>query len=291
MKIVIAGGTGFVGKALSNYLKERGYDIFSLSRQDFWNIQAENLEGTDVVINLVGESILGRWNKQKMEEIRSSRLESTQFICEKIQSLQKPPSLFLNASAIGFYGDRGEEILTEESGPGQGFLSEVCKHWEAIPGKLSQTGIRVALLRFGLILGSEGGALKLIQKPFQMGMGGILGSGKQMMSWIALEDVVRGIEWVINHSELSGPINFVSPEPVSNADFTRQLAEVLNKPAPLPIPKFALSLIFGSGSEVFLASTHVLPEKLLKSGFIFENTSLKEVLKKYLLFKDSQSNQ
>lgn len=291
MKIAIAGGTGFVGNALSNDLKEKGYTLFSPSRKEFWDLKGEDLEGTDVVINLVGESILGRWNKQKMEQIRSSRLKSTQFLCDKLLHLQKPPSLYLNASAIGYYGDRGEEILTEASRRGQGFLAEVCEQWETLPRQLSEKGIRVVYLRFGLILGSEGGALKLIQKPFQMGMGGTLGSGKQMMSWIALDDVVRGIEWVMTHPELSGPINFVSPEALTNAEFTQLLAQVLHKPAPLPLPKFVLSMIFGSGSEVFLASSRVFPEKLLKSGFAFLYSDLSDALKKYLILNDSRSTQ
>ncbi len=292
MKIVITGSSGFIGKKLVSLFKDRGDTLILLSRnpkegEHFWDpssqqIEPSILEGADVVINLAGESILGRWNQEKMAKIRESRFTSTQFLCDTLLKLEQLPRIYINASAIGFYGDRGEEVLTEESQSGHGYLAEVCRHWERIPDVLAEKGVRVVLTRFGLVLGEEGGALKLMEKPFKMGMGGSLGKGTQIMSWIAVDDLVRGIDFVIEHEELSGPINFVSPGAVSNLEFTKTLASVLQKPAPMPIPKFAISMLFGSGGEVFLASAHVHPERLLKSGFQFQYPNLEETLKKYL---------
>ncbi len=292
MKIVITGSSGFVGSHLVSFFKGRGDTLILLSRtpnegEHFWDpdtkqIDPSILEGVDVVINLAGENILGRWNQKKMDLIRQSRFTSTQFLCETLISAKALPRLYLNASAIGYYGDRGEEVLTEESQSGHGFLAEVCREWEVIPNSLAQNGVRVACMRFGLVLGEDGGALKLMIKPFKMGMGGSLGKGAQIMSWIAIDDVVSAVDFVIEHEEVSGPVNFTAPAPLSNLEFTKILASLLNKPAPMPIPKFALGMIFGSGAEVFLSSTYVHPERLLKSGFHFQYTDLETCLKKYL---------
>lgn len=290
MKIVIAGSSGFVGSALTSFLKERGDELLLLSRTPkeggvYWDpelrqIDLAVLENCDVVINLAGENILGRWNKEKMEQIRSSRLVATHFLCDTLLKLKTLPSLYLNASAVGYYGDRGQEVLTESSAPGESFLAEVCQEWERIPQSLAQRGVRVILMRFGLILG-EGGALKLMEKPFKLGMGGSLGKGDQMMSWIAMDDLLRAIDFAIQHKELAGPLNFTAPHPLSNLEFTKIFAHLLHKPAPLPIPKFMLSMIFGSGAEVFLSSTNAYPERLLKSGFQFHYPDLESALKKY----------
>ncbi|MCH9628026.1 MAG: Epimerase family protein [Chlamydiales bacterium] len=292
MKIVITGSSGFIGSRLATFFEERGDELVLFSRhpkegEHFWDPESKQidpslLEGVDIVINLAGESILGRWNQQKMEKIRTSRLTSTQFLCDSLQSLDALPSVFINASAIGYYGDRGDEILTEKSGSGQGYLAEVCREWEKIPSGLAQKGVRVVFARFGLVLGKGEGALKLMEKPFKMGMGGSLGKGTQIMSWIAIDDLVEGIAFVIENSAVVGPVNFTAPGAVSNLEFTKQFAALLHRPAPMPIPKFALSMLFGSGAEVFLASTHVRPECLLEKGFRFHYPELEEALKKYL---------
>lgn len=295
MKIAITGSSGFIGTHLAAFFKETGHELVLLSRnpekkEHFWDPETKQidplaLEKVDIVINLAGENIFGRWNQKKMDRIRHSRLDSTAFLCDSLINFKQLPSLFLNASAIGYYGDRGDEVLTENSQSGHGFLAEVCREWEAIPQKLSQQGVRVATLRFGIVLGEGGGALKLMEKPFKMGMGGSLGNGGQIMSWIGIDDVLAGVEFLIEHQELSGPFNFVAPGAVSNLEFTKTISHLLGKPASLPIPKFALAMLFGSGAEMFLASTHVYPEKLLKSGFQFQYPKLEEALKKYLPIK------
>ena len=292
MEIVIAGSSGFIGSRLVPFLREKGHQVSTLSRQPktgehLWDpenkvLDSSILEGVDVVINLAGESILGRWNKEKMERIKQSRLHSTQFLCDTLLKLKKPPALYINASAIGYYGDRGNEILTEASAPGKGFLAEVCQQWEGIAATLSQKGVRVVMTRFGLVLGEGGGALEKMEKPFKKGMGGTLGKGDQMMSWIALDDVLNAFQFIIEHEDMAGPVNFVAPHALSNVEFTKIFAHLLGKPAPLPIPKFALSMIFGSGAEVFLSSTHVHPEALLRCGFTFQYPDVEGALKKYL---------
>lgn len=291
MKIVITGSSGFVGSKLVSFFKEQGHELVLLSRspeegEQFWDPQARQIDpsilvGTDVAINLAGESILGRWNQKKMERIRKSRMDATQFLVDSLIHTNTLPRLYLNASAMGYYGDRGDEVLTEESPSGHGFLAEVCRQWESIPAPLSEKGVRVVFMRFGLILG-DGGALKLMEKPFRMGMGGALGKGSQIMSWIAIDDVAAAIDFIIGHEKISGPVNFTAPGALSNLEFTKTLADLLGKPAPMPIPKFAISMIFGSGAEVFLSSVHMHPERLLKSGFQFQYPELEPCLKKYL---------
>lgn len=293
MKIVIAGGSGFVGSHLVPYLRKKGHTLVTLTRSKeladshFWSPENKELdlallEGADVVINLAGESIIGRWNQKKMEKIRESRLEATRFLCESITKLKKGPQLYFGASAIGFYGDRGEETLDEQSAPGTGFLPEVCQAWESIPQQVLGANVRVVLGRFGLILGPDGGALQFMEKAFKTGMGGVLGSGKQYMSWIAIEDVCAAVLHVIDHLEVSGPVNFVAPEPVTNADFTQILGKVLGKPTVVSVPKMALTLLFGQGAELFLASSRVVPKQLTDTGFVFQFSRLEEALKNYL---------
>jgi uncharacterized protein len=292
MKIVIAGSSGFIGSYLTSHFESQGHDLVHLSRHPdkpnarFWNpdkkeIDPQALQGADVVINLSGDSILGRWTPKKMEQIQSSRLASTRFLCETILSLPSQPKLYIGASAIGIYGDRPQEILDEQSPLGQGFLAEVCKQWEAIPATLVARGIRVAFTRFGIVLG-KGGALKQMEKGFNIGMGGALGNGEQIMSWIAVDDICRIMDHIISHPELSGPINCVSPETVSNLTFTQTLGRVLNRPTMVNVPKFALTMLFGQGADVFLSSLNIKPSRLLTSGFTFQYPGLEEALKKYI---------
>lgn len=293
MKIVITGSTGFIGTHLVPYFASEGHTLVLLSRNPsqphahYWNpekreIDPSILEGSDVVINLTGESILGRWTPKKMEQIRDSRIHATQFLCDTLLSLSILPKLYIGASAIGFYGDRPQEILDETSSSGQGFLAEVCRLWEGIPASLAATGVRVALTRFGIVLG-DGGALKQMDKAFRMGMGGALGSGEQIMSWIAIDDVCNAMKHIITHPELEGPINLVAPHPISNLIFTQTLGKVLHRPTMVPVPKFALNLLFGPGAEIFLSSTDVRPERLTESGFSFQFPHLEDALKKYLI--------
>ncbi len=290
MKIVIAGASGFVGSHLTEHFKEHELVLLSTkSREGFthWNpedkrVDLSSLEGCDVVINLAGESLIGRWSKEKMKQIEKSRIEATQFLAESLLRLQKLPALLINASAIGYYGDRGEEVLTETSGVGSGFLSEVCENWEALTAGVASRGVRVVLARFGLILGSDGGLLKQMEKPFKMGMGGYLGSGEQMMSWMAIDDLLSAMDLLIHDDSISGAVNFVAPGAVSNREFTHLLAKALGKSASLPIPKIALKMLFGEATQMFLASVHVHPEKLLAKNFQFECSTLEEALKKYL---------
>ncbi|MCH9625569.1 MAG: Epimerase family protein [Chlamydiales bacterium] len=294
MKIIIAGSSGFVGSHLRTYFKE--HDLILLSRSTeqpsvhFWDPESKQidpsiLEGADVVINLCGESILGRWNQKKMDQIRSSRLISTEFLCNTLLQLNSLPKLYIGASAIGYYGDRGDEELSESSAPGHGYLAELCREWEAIPEKLCDRGVRVTFARFGTVLGSDGGALKQLDKAFRMGMGGVLGSGEQFMSWIAMEDVGGALQHLIEHPEIKGAVNFVAPGSLSNKEFTHILGHLLNRPTIVPVPKFALSMLFGSGADIFLASTRVLPKVLLDSGYQFQYPQVEEALKKYLLIK------
>ncbi len=293
MKIVITGSTGFLGTHLASYFAAEGHTLVLLSRNPnqphahHWNpekreIDPSVLEGSDVVINLNGESILGRWTPKKMEQIRDSRIQATQFLCDTLLSLSALPKLYIGASAIGFYGDRPNEVLDESSPSGSGFLAEVCRLWEAIPSALATKGVRVVLTRFGIVLG-EGGALKQMTKAFRVGMGGALGSGEQIMSWIAIDDVCRAMSHIMTHPELEGPVNLVAPQSVSNLIFTQTLGKVLHRPAMVPVPKFALNMLFGPGAEIFLSSTDVRPRRLTGSGFSFQLSDLEDALKKYLI--------
>lgn len=289
MKIAITGSSGFIGSHLASYFEKKGHSLllFSHSAREgahTWDpeakkIDASLLEGVDVVIHLAGESILGRWNPEKMEKIRKSRLLSTQFLCETLLRLSQRPSLYIGASAIGYYGNREGEVLTETSPPGRGFLAELCQEWETIPDCLP---IRVAKTRFGVVLGEEGGALQHMVKPFRMGLGGSLGSGKQMMSWVAIDDVIGAIDYIMHTPQLRGPINIVSPNPVSNKQFTQTLAKLLRRPALFSMPQSLLETLVGSAAEELLASCHVLPTHLLESGYVFQFPELEGALRKYL---------
>lgn len=294
MKIVIAGSSGFIGTHLASFFGKRGDTLILLSRQPdkpnayFWDphekqIDPSILEGAEIVINLAGESILGRWNQKKMDRIRESRLASTQFLCHTLLGLTNPPKTYLGASAIGYYGDRQGEILTESSASGHGYLAEVCREWEKIPEILNQKGIRTVFTRFGLVLGGDGGALRYMEKAFRTGMGGVLGSGEQRMSWIAIDDVCRAFQHIIEHPEISGPVNLTAPFSLTNKEFTKIIGKILNRPTLISVPEFALSMLFGSGSEIFLSSLDVQPKRLLESGFEFKYPRIEEVLKKYLL--------
>lgn len=294
MRIAIAGASGFIGSALVKYLKEENHEAVSLTRHSeekgvFWNqkndqIDLAELEGIDVFINLCGESILGRWNQKKMERIRFSRIDTTHFFVEKLQQLKCPPELYVGASAVGIYGDRGDEALLENSHSGHGYLAEVCRDWERETLPLNKI-MRVVHTRFGIVFGPKGGALPLMVKPFKLGLGGILGSGKQYVSWIALDDLTRGIDFIIHNKDITGNVNFVSPYPVTNKELTITLGKILNRPTPFPVPRWVLYLLFRSGAEIYLDSVKAFPKLLMDNGFVFTLPQLDQALKKYLLSK------
>ena len=255
----------------------------------FWDpsrakIEDSALNGFDAIVHLAGENIAsGRWSASKKARILASRSQSTKLLCETIAALDEPPSVLVCASAIGFYGDRGQEVLTEDSPPGYGFLPKVCLEWESATAPALLRGIRVAILRIGVVLSSQGGALKKLLPPFTFGLGGTLGSGKQYMSWIAIEDLLGAIDRTLTDNDMKGPINAVAPNPVTNKDFTRALGYVLRKPVFLPIPKFAMHLLYGEmADELFFSSALVQPRKLIASGYTFQYGEIESALRHLL---------
>ena len=276
MKILISGSGGLIGSALVNILSKEGYKITKLVRSEnkreensiYWNhhkkeIDKSLLEGFHTVIHLAGENIAsGRWTTEKKGKIRHSRIRGTEFLCKSLIELASPPKNLLCASAIGYYGNRGNEILTEESGPGESFLTGICTDWEKASQIVLEKNIRLINIRIGVVLTPKGGALKKMLPPFKMGAGGILGRGTQYMSWISLDDIVKSISYIINEKSISGPVNLVSPEPVTNREFTKTLGKILNRPTFFPVPSFALRTIFGEmADELLLSSTRAEPKK------------------------------
>jgi uncharacterized protein (TIGR01777 family) len=292
MKIIISGATGLVGAALETTLRDEGHNVARLVRGGNatagdipWNpgaakVDLAALEGADAFVNLNGASIGGgRWTPERKDLLRSSRVNTTRFLVDTFSRLTQKPRAFLSASAIGFYGSRGDEVLTEASTSGTDFLSELSREWEQEAQRAESLGIRTAILRFGIILSSRGGALPRMLTPFKMGVGGRLGNAKQWMSWIALDDVVGIIHWAIANSQVKGPVNVVAPNPVQNSELTRVLAKVLHRPAIFPAPTFALRLMLGEMAEaLLLGSQRVRPEKLLNSNYKFRFEHLEPAL-------------
>lgn len=297
MKILISGSHGLVGSALGKLLSNDGHEVIRLVRRqrqlgepeiewypDKGIIDAQDLEGLDAVVHLAGESIAaGRWTSERKREILESRVKGTALLSETLARLSRPPGVFVSASAIGYYGNRGDELLTEASSPGNDFLAHVCVEWEKATAPAAEKGIRTVLTRFGLILDANGGALERMLTPFRMGIGGRLGNGKQWMSWIALDDVAGAIRAVIRDRFVSGPVNFVSPFPVTNAEFTKTLGSVLQRPTFLPVPAFAVRLAFGEmGDALLLSGQRVEPTVLPARGFSFLLPRLEFALKHIL---------
>ena len=292
MKILIGGSHGLVGTALIKSLETEGHEIFRLVRHaptsktevewspDRYSIALARIEGFDAVVNLAGESIAeGRWTDDKKRRIRESRVKGTKLLGDALANLAVPPKTLVCASAIGYYGNRGDELLTETSAPGDDFLAKVCAEWEEATALATEKGIRVVNARFGVILDTNGGALKKMLPPFRMGVGGKVGSGKQWMSWIALDDVVGALNFVLTKDSLRGPVNFVAPVPVTNAEFTKTLGKVLSRPTVLPIPAFAIKLLFGEmGEALLLGSQRVAPERLTAAGYEFGYPQLEHAL-------------
>ncbi|MBS0266200.1 MAG: TIGR01777 family oxidoreductase [Planctomycetes bacterium] len=295
MKILVSGSTGLVGTALVSALTGAGHEVVRLVRSQSRNsskelvgwdpaanyIDAAGLENLDAVIHLAGEPIAaGRWDAARKARIRESRVRGTRLLCDALAHVAHPPATLICASAIGFYGNRGDEVLTETSSSGNDFLADVCREWEAACQPAQAKGIRVANLRFGVILSAAGGALAKMLTPFKMGVGGVLGSGRQYMSCISLDDCVGAILHVLTHNDLSGPINVVGPEAVTNALFTKTLGQVLGRPTVFPMPAFAARLAFGEMADaLLLSSTRVQPQKLTASGFQFRHPTLESALR------------
>jgi len=296
MKILISGASGLVGAAVAQSLTNDHHEIIRLvrraprSREEIeWNPDANKLDASglnhiEAVVHLAGESIAsGRWNREKKARIRDSRVKGTRLLSETLANLSQPPRVLVSASAIGYYGDRGDEVLTEESAEGRGFLAEVCREWEAATGAAQERGVRVIMMRFGMILSERGGALTKMMPPFKMGVGGRIGSGQQFISWVALDDVVGAIIYAIGTESLTGPINTVAPNPVTNEEFTRVLGRVLSRPTIFPLPAFAARLAFGEmADELLLSSARVEPRRLLESGYRFRYADLESALRSML---------
>lgn len=297
MKILVTGSTGLVGSALLPFLKSQGHEVFRLVRSQakagpaeiYWNPEkgiedTARLEGFDGVVHLAGENISeGRWTPQKKARIRDSRVTGTRLLSEALARLNQPPRALLSASAIGYYGDRGDQVMREESPPGTDFLASVCREWEAATEPAARDGIRVVMLRFGVILAPKGGALSKMLAPFQFGLGGRLGSGRQYMSWITLDDVVGVINHALVKETLSGPVNVVAPHPVTNYEFTKTMGRVLSRPTIFPVPAFVIRLAFGElGDAALLASTRVEPARLKESGYTFQHPELESALRQML---------
>jgi hypothetical protein len=294
LRILISGASGPVGAALVPFLKTQGHTVTRLVRtsargqdQILWDparpLSPDSVSGFDAVIHLAGESIVGRWTGGKKQRILDSRTQGTSHLAEAAAKAAQRPRVFISASAVGYYGDRGDEILRENSPSGGGFAAEICRQWEAATQLAANAGIRTALMRLGVVMSADGGALPKMLPPFRLGLGGRLGSGRQWWSWVAVQDVVGAMDHVLNHDELQGPVNTVAPNPVSNAEFTTTLASVLKRPAIFPMPAFAVRLIFGQmGTELFLASQRVEPAKLAASGYQFQHPDLKNALQEIL---------
>lgn len=296
MRVAVAGASGLIGRALVAALRANGHAVVPLVRRPpadeaevFWNpaareLDATRLEGVDAVVNLAGENIAGRrWSAAQRDRILQSRVDATLTLVAACLKLARRPAVFVNASAVGFYGDRGEEALTEADAIGPGFFSGVCLAWETHAEGAARAGIRTAVLRFGVVLSRQGGALAKMLPLFRLGLGGRLGDGRQWLSWVSLEDAVGAILFALADARCRGPVNVVSPEPVTNADFTATLADVLNRPAAFPVPAWMLRLAFGGmAGETVLASTRVQPERLRQLGYVFRHDTLAAALREEL---------
>ncbi len=294
--VAISGAGGLIGGALVAALAADGHCVLRLVRRPAatgdeveWNptvgiVSAERLGGVDAVIHLAGENIAARrWSRRRMDAIRHSRVAGTRALVAALSRLGTPPRSFLCASAIGIYGDRGTEVLREDSSPGQGFLAEVCQAWEHEAAAAASCGMRWVSLRFGVVLTPEGGMLKRILTPFRLGLGGRVGSGRQYVSWVSLVDVVGAVRHALSNADVAGPVNVVAPQPVTSREFARTLGRVLGRPAVLPAPALVLRLLFGRmADEALLASARAEPTVLLRTGYPFRHPQLEEALRAVL---------
>ena len=295
MRISVTGSSGLIGSALVPFLTAQGHEVGRVVRSTTaagawrWDpgaghVDAGAVNGKDAVVHLAGETIAaGRWSAARKARIRDSRVRGTRVVAEAVARADPRPKALLCASAMGFYGDRGDERLTEASAPGRGFLSEVSREWEEACAPARDQGVRVVNLRFGIVLSPAGGALAKMLLPFRLGAGGVVGSGKQWWSWVALDDAVGAIQHALVTAGLSGPLNVAAPNPVTNAEFTRTLGRVLARPTLFPVPVFAARLAFGEMADaLLLASARVVPERLQQTGYVFRHPELEGALRHLL---------
>jgi uncharacterized protein len=297
MNIVVTGASGLIGSAVVARLTAGGHRVRRLVRRPAqaeeitWDpaigkIDSRGLEAVDGVIHLAGENIGARWTRSRRARIRESRVGGTRLLSETLAGLGRPPRFLISASAVGIYGDRGDQVLTESTPPGDAardFLVSVCREWEAAAAPARDAGIRVVHPRFGLVLAPGGGALRKMLLPFRLGVGGRIGSGAQWMSWVALEDVVGAVEYLLTAESLEGPVNVSAPEPITNRELTRTLGRVLGRPAVIPVPATALRLVFGEMADrTLLSSARVVPARLIESGYRFTFPALEGALRSML---------
>jgi uncharacterized protein len=296
MNVLVSGGSGFIGTALVAGLKADGHRVKVLTRRRegalpdafFWDpptgkIDRAAFAGADAVINLSGSTIATRWNAEKKREIRESRVRCTTLLAQTIASLSTRPRVFISTSAVGLYGDRGDELITEDATPGTDFLAEVCVAWEGAAAPAAEAGVRVVHPRMGLVLSPVGGVLKQMLTPFRAGIGGPIGSGKQWWSWVVLHDVVGVIRHALVTESLRGSVNVVAPGAVPNAEFSKTLGLVLGRPAAMPVPAMALRLLFGEAADgAILTGVHAVPQALEQTGFRFAHAELEPALRHLL---------
>jgi uncharacterized protein len=297
-RILLSGASGLIGSAVERSAQGRGFEVQTLVRRHrevrgkaiYWNptdaargVHPSALEGFDAVIHLAGANVAHRWTTAYREKIVASRVRSTEVLCEALRKVRQRPPVLLCASAVGIYGDRGDEVLTEQASPGSGFLADTCVKWEAAAQRASELGIRVVHLRFGIVLAPNGGVLGRLLPVFRMGLGGRLGSGRQWMSWISLRDLVRAIWFLMEREQLEGAFNFTAPQAMTNADFSHAVAHAVHRPALFPAPASMLHLAFGEmAQQMLLASQRAIPQRLQEAGFHFEDPEIQQALRSLL---------
>ena len=295
MNILLTGSTGLIGNALTEHLGKHGHKIYPLHRnpstekKHFWfpeenRIHLDDEIKLDAVIHLAGENIAdARWSQKKKDRILNSRVHGTRLIAEAISKLKHKPELLISGSAIGYYGDTGDNIVDEDSARGEGFLSDIASQWEAATQVAQDAGIRTIHIRTGIVLSPNGGVLQKMLLPFKMGLGGVVGNGKQYMSWISINDVVRIIDYMLDNKQLSGPYNLVAPQPVTNYTFTKSLGRALHRPTIFPMPAFVARTVFGEmGDALLLSSSRVAARRLSEHGYTFTDKALDQTLSRLL---------